>query len=724
MIIKKGIKMNRLSKIKVCLALMLIISIAFIFFRADSIHLTKDIGSVTNLPEKLSKIKENVQYSNINYKGSIEINKAEHLDSNRNFISDIYDSVKARDEIWSETIPSGDYLRVGFEKELISTRDITIYPRIIKGNPRIEVYENGKGQKIADFGEISENKKYKVYLTNLIGEQDTFDLLTTGGNVQFDYIVDPTVPDVIINYPLNNTQITNNNSVLLNWTVQDDGNNNEIFVWASNDSVNLYDYLVYHGIGKVNGTYTYNFSAQPFRSNSDTILLLHFDNLSSYGESQTLVYDFAGSDNNATIQDAVFNETGFFAGAYEFNGIISNRNITVDDADVFDITNISISMWFVKRGDGDTAGWAGIGTNIIPLTSKGLGGGDGGGIDSSWLVGVNLSNAIRYGFETQAGADQNCITSPTIISQDKWYHIVYTRNYTTQSLYINGLYDSSCATNADSAINAINIGIGGGRTLAASTVDGAWNGSIDEFVILNKTLTSAEVNNIYNLSLGLKYWRVNASDGTNMNSSGIYEFNMTVPSVATDNEYPLFSSLSDNNGSLLDNGLGLFNATIASTSGTIYLMINNTNYTTFNSTTAVYNVSINLSSGVYPYFWLGWGNGTSHNFNISAVRYYTVNSTTDTTNPTVTLNSPTNGANLTYTNITFNCSVTDNIGLTNITLYINGSEAGGATESSVVAQVSASTDDAEECIPDGNTMDTTSSDLELADEDTAGTCDL
>ena len=32
----------------------------------------------------------------------ILITKAQHLDSNRNFISDIYEQVKAKDNIWSE----------------------------------------------------------------------------------------------------------------------------------------------------------------------------------------------------------------------------------------------------------------------------------------------------------------------------------------------------------------------------------------------------------------------------------------------------------------------------------------------------------------------------------------------------------------------------------------------------------------------------------------------
>ncbi len=69
-----------------------------------------------------------------NYQIIIEITKAEHLDSNRSFISDIYEDVKALDENWSETIPSGDYVRVTFEQNLTSDKDITVYPRIAENS--------------------------------------------------------------------------------------------------------------------------------------------------------------------------------------------------------------------------------------------------------------------------------------------------------------------------------------------------------------------------------------------------------------------------------------------------------------------------------------------------------------------------------------------------------------------------------------------------------------
>ena len=121
----------------------------------------------------------------------IVITKAEYLDSGRNFIGDIYESVKERDGIWSPQISEGEYVRVWFERNLTSRNDITIYPRVVSGNPKVEVYELNGEVKIAEFNEINSNDYNKIYLTNLQGEQDVFDLRVVGGVLEFDHIIDP-----------------------------------------------------------------------------------------------------------------------------------------------------------------------------------------------------------------------------------------------------------------------------------------------------------------------------------------------------------------------------------------------------------------------------------------------------------------------------------------------------------------------------------------------------
>ncbi len=59
----------------------------------------------------------------------IYITRAEHLDSNRTFIEDVFELVKARDDNWTEPIPDEHYVRIMFERNLSSSNDITIYAR-------------------------------------------------------------------------------------------------------------------------------------------------------------------------------------------------------------------------------------------------------------------------------------------------------------------------------------------------------------------------------------------------------------------------------------------------------------------------------------------------------------------------------------------------------------------------------------------------------------------
>ncbi|MBX4212283.1 hypothetical protein KW787_02405 [Candidatus Pacearchaeota archaeon] len=139
----------------------------------------------------------------------ILVTQAEHLDAGKVFVSDIYNQVHALDGIWSESIPDTHYVRITFERSLTKDNDISIYPRVISGTPKIEVYEKDKGILITEFTNIQENQYNKVLLSGLQGSQDTFDLRVVGGSVEFDHIIDPStgflVPNAASNPATNGT---------------------------------------------------------------------------------------------------------------------------------------------------------------------------------------------------------------------------------------------------------------------------------------------------------------------------------------------------------------------------------------------------------------------------------------------------------------------------------------------------------------------------------------
>ncbi|MCK4669769.1 MAG: right-handed parallel beta-helix repeat-containing protein [Nanoarchaeota archaeon] len=132
--------------------------------------------------------------------GEILITKALHLDLNKSTIEDIYNHVRALDNIWSPAIYHNEYIRVTFEQELDQSRDITLYARNNQSaNTTVEVYYFNSSNKITEFPVITETKYYKVYLTGMNGSHDTFDLKIKNNDanasayLEFDHIIDPSV---------------------------------------------------------------------------------------------------------------------------------------------------------------------------------------------------------------------------------------------------------------------------------------------------------------------------------------------------------------------------------------------------------------------------------------------------------------------------------------------------------------------------------------------------
>ncbi|MGV8086059.1 MAG: hypothetical protein ACP5N1_00355, partial [Candidatus Woesearchaeota archaeon] len=131
------------------------------------------------------------------YAALILITRADILDENRTILTNVYSNVSSLDEEGVTVFPN-QYIRVTFEKPLNSYNDITLYARSFSSDARILVYEKNSEIILAEFTNINDWGYYKIFLTNLIFSQDTFDLKIVGADVDIDYIVDPT-PRGILN---------------------------------------------------------------------------------------------------------------------------------------------------------------------------------------------------------------------------------------------------------------------------------------------------------------------------------------------------------------------------------------------------------------------------------------------------------------------------------------------------------------------------------------------
>ncbi|MBT7402839.1 hypothetical protein HN777_03550, partial [Candidatus Woesearchaeota archaeon] len=118
----------------------------------------------------------------------ILITEASELNFNRELLRDIYGYVNALDGNYTAIAP-GNFVRVTFEQELDNTKDITLYANSNGGS--VEVYEKDANELLMTFENLNNFEENKLFLTNLVGVQDVFDLKVVGASVEFDYIVDP-----------------------------------------------------------------------------------------------------------------------------------------------------------------------------------------------------------------------------------------------------------------------------------------------------------------------------------------------------------------------------------------------------------------------------------------------------------------------------------------------------------------------------------------------------
>jgi hypothetical protein len=160
----------------------------------------------------------------------IIITNAEHLDSSREFVSDIYEEVNQTDNI-TYTIPEGEYARAYFEKNLTKNNFVDIFSQD-NGLATIEVYEKDSDVLVGSV-ELNETGAYFIDL-EFEGEQYIFDLKSSKGDVVYDFIHDapPTGNLTDVSLVVNNTNINEGDQITVtgvydntgsgtgSWTIQ------------------------------------------------------------------------------------------------------------------------------------------------------------------------------------------------------------------------------------------------------------------------------------------------------------------------------------------------------------------------------------------------------------------------------------------------------------------------------------------------------------------------
>lgn len=191
----------------------------------------------------------------------------------------------------------------------------------------------------------------------------------------------------------------------------------------------------------------------------------HFDNVSNQGENDTLAMDWSGNGNNGTASGGFLaNNSGYYNGSFHFN---------FDDGNYVQIDN---SLTTVRT----IYGWYKIDTfsNFNRLFDWRENNGFSIYCDGS------TDCALRYGGTT---TDRAVIKN---LNTDQWYNFVATHNGTDAIMYLDGALVGSGTVAVDDTAGTFYIG-------RFNENQQFFNGSIDEVMIWNRSLSSDEIKSLY-----------------------------------------------------------------------------------------------------------------------------------------------------------------------------------------------------------------------------------
>ena len=206
-------------------------------------------------------------------------------------------------------------------------------------------------------------------------------------------------------------------------------------------------------------------------SRSDVFLYMSFDK-----DNLTHTIDLSNNNFDGTNEgDAKNNAVGIIGKAISLDGSGDRINL----GDVADNTgdNFTISAW-IKTRDFSADGM------IVAKKEE---------------FGAGYYMDITFGGEFNAVFDDSLMfveaTSTTFVNDDAWHHLVAVRSGDDLEIYIDGVQDGSgMGSGIGSTANTANLIIG----KSDHSMDSFFNGLIDQVIIFNTTLTSAEITNLYN----------------------------------------------------------------------------------------------------------------------------------------------------------------------------------------------------------------------------------
>ena len=187
--------------------------------------------------------------------------------------------------------------------------------------------------------------------------------------------------------------------------------------------------------------------------------------------SANSVLDYLGRSNGTAQRNAVQTSVGKLGKGFSFNG--SGDYINCGNNTAFNANNITLSAWIYSNK---------ITSQQSILSRFPVGGG--AGQFNFYIISSKLSFDIPW-------VKGNVIKGTTTLNSDQWYYVAYTRLGNVHTLYLNSIQENQTTDSAAFVMNG-NVWIGAAQNPAAY-----FNGTIDDVMIFNRSLSADEIKGLY-----------------------------------------------------------------------------------------------------------------------------------------------------------------------------------------------------------------------------------
>ncbi|MBI4150514.1 right-handed parallel beta-helix repeat-containing protein, partial [Candidatus Woesearchaeota archaeon] len=208
--------------------------------------------------------------------------------------------------------------------------------------------------------------------------------------------------------------------------------------------------------------------------------------------------DYTTFHNNGTLggdaEAPLWNASGKVGGAFQFDGIDDFIEINNSPSLNLNAQNLTISVWIYPSG------------SLGRVVCK-----DDGGGSRDYCVSFGDSGGLNARFFATVAAGMPVIDSTLLLPLDAWSHVAVTYDGTTFRMYINGTDDTTADVTSTLVGSSVPLRIG--RSVEGYTFPGL----IDEVLIFNRTLSGAQVRELFNASMNNKHLMTIHSDETQIN---------------------------------------------------------------------------------------------------------------------------------------------------------------------------------------------------------------